>query len=122
MPRAFFYVLGWVCVVLAVAGIALPLLPTTPFLLVALWSFARSSPAIGHWLREHNWFGRYIRDWDEFHIVPVKAKVIAVATMSASLLWLSMGTNAPWYAVAVTGLIMLCVASWLVTRPSRRPH
>jgi uncharacterized membrane protein YbaN (DUF454 family) len=120
MPRLFFLALGWVCVIFGFAGIVLPLLPTTPFLLLALWAFTRCSPALGHWLRNHQTFGAYIRDWDEHRIVPVKAKIAAITMMSASFCWLVFGTNAPWYVAIVTGVILLCVATWLITRPSER--
>jgi len=120
MSRILYLGLGWLCVALGVIGIILPLLPTTPFLLLALWAFARSSPALGHWLRTHQSFGSYIQDWDEHRIVPVKAKLAAVTMMSVSFLWLSLGTNAPWYVIAATGVTLFCVATWLVTRPSKR--
>lgn len=121
MQRSALIILGCVCVALGVAGIVLPLLPTTPFLLVALWAFARSSPALDNWLRTHKTLGPYIEDWDRYKVVPVKAKVLAVTMMSASFMWLALGTNAPVYALIITGILLASVAAWLITRPSHRP-
>ena len=97
------------------------ILPTTPFLLVALWAFARSSPALDNWLRTHKTLGPYIEDWDRYKVVPVKAKVLAVTMMSASFMWLALVTNAPVYALIITGILLASVAPWLITRPSHRP-
>ncbi len=58
-------VAGTICVCLGVAGIFLPLLPTTPFLLLAAVCYAGSSPRFYHWLMNNRWFGRYIKNYRE---------------------------------------------------------
>lgn len=109
---------GSVFVALGVIGIFLPLLPTTPFLLLAAACFARSSPAFHHWLVEHRVLGVYVRDWQRDRSVPLKAKVLAVLMMSASLAWMVFGTNAPAFALWMAGAVMAAVAAWLVSRPT----
>ncbi|MEM8687531.1 MAG: YbaN family protein [Pseudomonadota bacterium] len=110
--------MAWLCVGLGVLGIFLPLLPTTPFLLVALWGFMNSSPRLAHWLRNHKVMGPYVTDWSDHGIVPVKAKALAITMMSASMIWLAVFSEAHRVVVAVVGVILVCVAIWLVRRPS----
>lgn len=117
--RQIFYLgLAWVCVGAAVLGIFLPLLPTTPFLLVALWGFMRSSPRLEQWLKSHSLLGPYITDWSDHGIVPVKAKLLAVSMMALSMTWLAFFSNAGTTVVVIVGLILAVVAIWLVGRPS----
>ena len=118
MSRIAYLAIAWVFVALGAVGIFLPLLPTTPFLLVAVWAFMRSSPRLESWLRSHTVFGPYIQDWTEHRAVPLSAKIIAVVTMSASFIWLAYFSSAPAFAVAITGLLLLAVAAWLVSRPT----
>ena len=83
--RAIYLCLGWAFVGLAVLGLFLPLLPTTPFLLVASSCFLRSSPRWQRWLLNSRWFGPMLRDWDEHRAVRRPVKVLAVVVVSAAL-------------------------------------
>ena len=114
--------LGFTFVAFGVAGVFLPLVPTTPFLLVALACFARSSPALHEWLINHRTLGPYIVDWERDRSIPLAAKFLSVIMMSASLVWLAVGTDAPAIAVWVTGGVLACVAAYIVTRPTSRKH
>ncbi|HDL7824794.1 TPA: DUF454 family protein [Yersinia enterocolitica] len=91
MSRWLLIALGWLAVVLATLGVVLPLLPTTPFLLLAAWCFARSSPRFHHWLLYRSWFGSYIRTWQQHRALPPGAKwkaiLVTVLTFAISL-WL----------------------------------
>jgi hypothetical protein len=82
--RPAYLLLGWCCVLLGLVGAFLPLLPTTVFLLIAAWAFARSSPRWHRWLREHARFGEAVRSWEEHHAMPRRAKRIAFAALAAS--------------------------------------
>jgi hypothetical protein len=77
---------GTLCVALAVLGLFLPVLPTTPFLLLAAVCYARSSERFYHWLLTNRWFGAYIRNYREGRGIPLWHKVLAI-----SLLWLTIG-------------------------------
>ena len=77
--------IGVVAVGLGTAGIFLPLLPTTPFLLLAAACFIRSSDRLYQWLITNRWFGSFIRNYREHRTIPLRAKVIAVV-----LLWTTM--------------------------------
>ncbi len=117
--RHLLQALGWVCVALGAIGIVLPVMPTTVFLLAALWAFARSSPRLHTWLIENPYFGPYIADWERDRIIPVRAKILAVSMMTASGLWLAFGTNAPLAVVFGVVAILMGVAIYIVTRPSQ---
>ncbi|MFP1739027.1 DUF454 family protein [Lonsdalea quercina] len=110
MYRVVLIVLGWIAVVLATLGVVLPLLPTTPFLLLAAWCFARSSPRFHHWLLHRSWFGGYLRHWQQHRALPpgvkVKALAVIVATFALSI-WM---VNIPW----VRGLLLVVMACLLI--------
>lgn len=76
--------LGFASLACGLVGIVVPLLPTTPFLLLAAALFFRSSPRAYHWLLHHRYLGPYIRNFRENRSIPLRAKVIAL-----SLLWLT---------------------------------
>ena len=84
--KIFLTILGLVSFALAVAGIFLPLLPTTPLLLLAAWCFVRSSPHLYGWLMRHPKFGPYIRNFRESRAIPLRVKVVSVA-----MIWLTIG-------------------------------
>lgn len=85
--RILFSVLGCLSLALGVVGIFVPLLPTTPFLLLSAALWVRSSPRLYGWLLAHRLFGTYIRNYRENRAVPLRAKVVTLALMWASMLW-----------------------------------
>jgi len=111
---------GWLCVGLGIIGIIMPLFPTTPFLLVAIWAFSRSSPELAEKIRGHRLAGPYVRDWEDEGVIPLGAKIIAVSMMTAMLGIMHFGTDAPGWAVASAGVIMAMAGAYVVSRPSRR--
>ncbi|WP_325892074.1 YbaN family protein [Grimontia sp. NTOU-MAR1] len=74
IKRVFLLSVGWLCVFLGVIGIFLPLLPTTPFLLLASACFVRGSPRIAKWLHNHPTFGPVITNWNEHRAIDKKIK------------------------------------------------
>ncbi|MFD2207772.1 YbaN family protein [Kiloniella antarctica] len=113
--------LGWVCIFLGVIGIVLPLLPTTPFLLVALWAFSRSSIRFHNWLYTHKYLGPMVQDWNKFRVIPMKAKILAVTMMSASLALVTYKGILPLWGLILVGLSLSCVAFFIIKCPSLRP-
>lgn len=73
--------LGLLFLLLAVVGVVLPLLPTTPFVLLAAACFARSSPRLHNWLLKSELFGPSLRDWENNKCVSQKVKTLAIAMM-----------------------------------------
>lgn len=99
-------------------GLFLPLLPTTPFVLLAAACYARSSVPFYNWLMNHRWFGRALRQWVEHRSISKKSKVLALtllwATMLPTLVWV-----VPLMAVKILlAGIGLAVSLFLLTRPN----
>ncbi|WP_208437216.1 YbaN family protein [Bartonella taylorii] len=116
--RIFMSVVGWAMVILGIIGIVLPIMPTVPFLLVASWCFARSSPRFHHWLNNHRVFGPPIKQWEEKRAIPPLIKVFAVVSMAGGFLsFLMMLHPALWFALLVAAVLLL-IAIYIVTRPS----
>ena len=104
--RFLLVVVGCVCVGLGTVGIFLPLLPTTPFLLLAAACFIRSSERLYEWLITHRWFGYYIKNYSEHRAITLRAKVVTL-----SLLWFTIGYSAIVVARAWwLRLVLLCIA------------
>ena len=116
--RLLYKALGLAMVGLAIAGVFLPLLPTTPFLLVAAWAFARSSPRLDAWLRNHPRLGPFLEAWEQRGAVPWSAKLLAVAGCASGWGILAWRGASP-VLLAVSGAALLLILAWLLTRPSR---
>ena len=105
-------IIGVIAVVLGIIGLFLPLLPTTPFLLLASACFARGSDKLHNWLLSHGLFGRLLRDFEAGRGIPLRAKIVATALMWMSLLYSIWRFDhlALRIALAVTGV---CVSAYL---------
>lgn len=119
--RAIYLSLGWLLVAIGVIGAFLPVLPTTPFLIMAVACFARSSPRLETWLLNHPGFGQPLRDWREKGAIPRKAKIAAVLMMSVSYAIFWFGTSPPFWRALVVALMMIAPAIFVVTRPEPHP-
>jgi uncharacterized membrane protein YbaN (DUF454 family) len=107
--------LAYVCVAVGLAGVVIPVLPTTPFILLAAFAADRGSPRLHAWLMRHRVFGPAITDWRASRAVRRGPKVAATAVMGLSAVVLAL--TAPMPVAVGTGLLMACVAVWLWTRP-----
>lgn len=119
LARPLLAAFGWFNVALGVIGTIVPGMPTTVFLLIALWAFSKSSERFRIWLYEHPRFGRTLRDWHEHRAIPPRAKALAITSMGASLLFLTFVVAEDWMLPAIVAAIMAPVAFFILTRPSR---
>ena len=120
LRRGVYLALALVSLLLGIVGAFLPVLPTTPFVLLAAWAAARSSPRLLNWLETHTVFAPMIRDWRRGGVVSRRANWMASVMMAASgayLLWSTHPRWAAWLAI----VCMTCVAAWLWRRPEQPP-
>ena len=108
---------GLAAVAVGAVGVVLPLLPTTPFLLVAAFAFARSSKRLDGWLRGHRTFGPLIDNWHRDGSIDPKAKRTAIIVILATPLvtWL---LAAPTWVIGVQVMVLSASAIFILTRPS----
>jgi uncharacterized membrane protein YbaN (DUF454 family) len=108
--RPVLIVVGSLGVALGVIGAFLPLVPTTPFLLLAAACYARSSPRLLRWLNNNRLFGAYIRNWRAGRGIPRRDKIIAIG-----LIWLTIGASAIWFTSLLWVRILLIGIAAMVT-------
>jgi uncharacterized membrane protein YbaN (DUF454 family) len=101
---------------LGAVGIAVPVLPTVPFVLLAAWAASRGWPRLEGWLLDHAYFGAHIRRWRERGAVSRRAKSLATVMMSASALAVALLALPAWIKGAVICVLTL-TAWWLWRRP-----
>ena len=119
--RILYAVAGWTFLCLGVAGTVLPLLPTTPFLILALWAFSRSSQRMADWLYHHPRFGPPLRAWRRHRVIPLHAKLLAWTMMAATLAYAIFVARMHPAIVAVMAALMAVGVVYVATKPSRRP-
>ncbi len=112
---------GWLNVGLGLLGAVLPLMPTTVFLLIALWAFSKSSLRFHAWLYDHPRFGPALRAWHRDRAIPRRAKGLALVAMLSSLLVLGLVSAHGWAAAGLAALVLLPVAGYILTRPDALP-
>ncbi|MEM1230389.1 MAG: YbaN family protein [Pseudomonadota bacterium] len=121
--RPFWNLLGLLSLVLGAIGVVLPLLPTTPFVILAAFAFSKGSPRLRRWLIENRTFGPIIADWERHGAIAPRYKTIACVFMAVTFavsLWLRL----PTFALAFQGAFMLAAAAYVLSRPSgpRQPE
>jgi uncharacterized membrane protein YbaN (DUF454 family) len=118
--RIAYLALGLLFVGLGFAGAILPVLPTTPFLLVALWAFSKSSPRFHHWLYDHRIFGPSLREFTEYRVIPTHVKFTALIFMTGGLTLLWWKGASP-LVLGTTVFFMSCGGLFILSCPSTRP-
>jgi hypothetical protein len=118
--RALFFVAGVVALGFAVAGIFLPVLPTTPLVLLAATCFARSYRPFHEWLIAHRLFGPILREWHEHRSIPYRTKIIAIGMMAGALtVSIVFFVDPPWLKAALAAF-GVALGVYMYRLPSRK--
>ena len=115
MPKLFYLIAGFAALALGGLGVALPLLPTVPFLILAAFCFARSNEALEQRLLEHPAFGPHIRLWRERGAISRKGKQAALAAFAVSAVMALALAPLPWSLTPLAAALI--GGSWIWTRP-----
>lgn len=115
--RATWLVIGCLALSLGAIGVVLPLLPTTPFVLVAAFAFAKSSKRLHDWLLSHRIFGQLIDDWQRYGAISRSAKIAGVLSILAVLL-VSIVLSVPTHAIVIQLVVLSASALFILTRPA----
>ena len=119
--RGLYVGAGWVCLALGFLGVFLPLLPTTPLVLLAAFCFSRGSRRFHTWLLETRLFGPLIQNWQRHGVIGPRAKVLATI-MLVALFAYTVGWVPVWWGLKVVlVLIAVGVLYFIWSRPSRTP-
>jgi len=110
-------------VLLGLIGIALPVMPTVPFLIAALWAASKGWPRLEAWLLNHPKYGPDIKAWRDHRVIKRRSKIIALVMMATGylVLWLFV-PQVPVWLKAIVGVVLVVVGCWLAARPDHSPE
>ena len=114
MRRTIFKMLGMLSVGLGAVGAVLPIMPTVPFLLLAVYFFARSNPELERKILDHPHWGPQVRDWRERRAISRSSKTIAIVAMASGSVFTYLTLGHPWYWVSLA--ILVIAGGWIATR------
>jgi uncharacterized membrane protein YbaN (DUF454 family) len=118
--RIVLFAVGSVSLVLGAIGIVLPVLPTTPFLLLALACYFRSSQRMTNWMLTNKYFGKYIKNYREGKGIPLKTKVFAITILWATILYSAFFIIPVWMVQLILFIVAVAVTLHLITLPTYR--
>ncbi len=113
-----YFLLAWLFFVIGAIGVVLPVLPTTPFMILALWAFAKSSKRFHDWLYHHPLFGPLLQKWRQHRVIPLPAKIISVVMMSASFAYIIFFRQFNIFLLLFVAALMLYGMWFILTKPS----
>jgi len=109
--------LGSISLGLGILGLFVPVLPTTPFLLLTAWLYSKSSPTLYYWLLNNKYFGKYIKRYREGLGIPLKTKIIGVGS-----LWITILSSIIFFInILVVKILLLCIATAVTYHILSRP-
>jgi len=118
MHKPFYFVAGILSIILGLIGVVLPLLPTTPFVILAAFFFSRSSKKFHQKLVSNRLFGPMIVEWEAHGVIPLKVKCLSSSMMLVMVSYPLFFRAMPlWLDIFAVGLVLLSL-SYIWTRPS----
>jgi len=120
MKKSILLGIGWLCVGLGFVGVFVPGIPTTIFLIIALWAFARSSKKFHTWLLNHKRFGPILHNWQTHKVVPHRAKVLMVILQISAVILIHYSINNVFITFGLA-LLLGFVAWYVILLPSKAP-
>jgi uncharacterized membrane protein YbaN (DUF454 family) len=120
--KPLLFLLGWCFFGLGVVGVVVPGLPTTPFMLLALWAFSKSSERFHDWLYSHPFFGPSLQDWERHRVISLPVKVLAVLAMLSAWTYMVFWARVPVWVWVLTALVMAYGAYFILGKPSKTPR
>ena len=121
MKRTILISLGLLCVGLGFIGVFVPGIPTTIFLIIALWAFTKSSEKLRYWLLNHKRFGPILNNWQEHKVVPRRAKILMVVLMSLAVILFYYSSQSLILTIGLI-IILVSVAIYVISLPSKIPE
>lgn len=118
--RTVWFTAGILSLGFGFAGSVLPILPTTPFILLSVYAFAQSSPRLHDWLISHSQFGPLIYNWREYGAIDRRTKLISLAIMALTPL-VTWFIGAPYWILILQVVVLTLSATFIVTRPDAKP-
>jgi uncharacterized membrane protein YbaN (DUF454 family) len=119
MKRQLYLTAGLISVALGSIGVVLPLLPTVPFMILAAFCFANSSPRLESWLLEHRIFGTHIRNWRDRRAITRRGKWAATLAFAVSCVIALLFVKLPWNLIPIAAALIS--GSWIWTRNEPGP-
>ena len=116
LVKTGYFFIGVTSLILGIIGAFLPVMPTTVFILIAAWAFARSSDRLHQALLNHPRTGPAIKAWRCNQCIPKPAKIAAVISMLIS--WIIVWLTTDWIISTIVGITLVMVMTFVVTRPS----
>ncbi|MDZ7778683.1 MAG: YbaN family protein [Gemmatimonadota bacterium] len=113
---------GWAALGLGIVGAFLPVIPTTPLVLVAAWCFSKGSKRLHTRLLEHPRFGPMIRDWERHHVIRLRAKILATATIVPLVGYMILFSAAPRWTKGLTVVLVVWGLTFIWTKPTKPPE
>ena len=120
MKKIILITIGWSCVGLAFVGTFVPGIPTTIFLIVALWAFAKSSKKFHSWLLNHKRFGPILQNWESHKVVPRRAKILMVILQISAVIIFHYSLQNIYLTVLLI-ITLVFVARYVLLLPSELP-
>lgn len=118
MRKPLYLSCGIICVLLGAIGVVLPLLPTTPFIILAAYCFSKSSDKLHQMLLNHRLFGQMIRDWETYGVIPLKVKILSTSMMLLMVSYPLLFKPMPWWGIAGALSVVAVALVYIWSRPS----